>query len=32
MYNSQQTAFTGPTVGDNSWWSGMFRAQRNFYP
>ena len=32
MYNSQQTAFTGPTIGDNSWWSGMFRAQRNFYP
>ncbi|RDV01396.1 porin [Undibacter mobilis] len=20
------------TVGKNSWWSGMFRAQRNFYP
>ncbi len=32
MYNSQQTAFTGATLGDNSWWSGMFRAQRNFYP
>ena len=32
MYQVQNTAFTGPTVGDNSWWSGMFRAQRNFYP
>ncbi len=32
MYQTQNTAFTGPTVGDNSWWSGMFRAQRNFYP
>jgi hypothetical protein len=32
MYQAQQTAFTGATIGDNSWWSGMFRAQRNFYP
>jgi hypothetical protein len=32
MYQKIDTAFTGPTVGDNSWWSGMFRAQRNFYP
>ena len=32
MYNAQQTAFTGPNIGNNSWWSGMFRAQRNFYP
>ena len=32
MYNNMDTAFTGVGVGDNSWWSGMFRAQRNFYP
>jgi hypothetical protein len=32
MYNNLDTAFTGPDVGDNSWWSGMFRVQRNFYP
>jgi hypothetical protein len=32
MYQGQDTAFTGATVGDNSWWSGMFRVQRNFYP
>jgi hypothetical protein len=32
MYNGMSTAFTGPAVGDNSWWSGMFRVQRNFYP
>jgi hypothetical protein len=32
MYNNLDTAFTGATVGDNSWWSGMFRVQRNFYP
>jgi len=32
MYQVQNTAFTGATIGDNSWWSGMFRAQRNFYP
>ncbi len=32
MYNNLDTAFTGPAVGDNSWWSGMFRVQRNFYP
>jgi hypothetical protein len=32
MYNNQDTAFAGATVGDNSWWSGMFRVQRNFYP
>ncbi|MDO9411866.1 MAG: porin, partial [Pseudolabrys sp.] len=32
MYQKQETAFTGPAVGNNSWWSGMFRAQRNFYP
>jgi len=32
MYNSQQSGFTGVNIGDNSWWSGMFRAQRNFYP
>jgi Porin subfamily len=32
MYQSQQTGFAGALVGDNSWWSGMFRAQRNFYP
>ena len=23
---------TTAAVGDNSWWSGMFRVQRNFYP
>jgi hypothetical protein len=32
MYQGLSTAFTGPAVGDNSWWSGMFRVQRNFYP
>ena len=32
MYQNQNTAFTGTAIGDNSWWSGMFRAQRNFYP
>jgi hypothetical protein len=32
MYNNLDTAFTGAAVGDNSWWSGMFRVQRNFYP
>jgi hypothetical protein len=33
MYNSQQSAFgSTATVGDNSWWSGIVRAQRNFYP
>jgi hypothetical protein len=32
MFNNLDTAFTGATVGDNSWWSGMFRVQRNFYP
>jgi hypothetical protein len=32
MYQVQNTAFTGPAIGDNSWWAGMFRAQRNFYP
>ncbi|MBS0532434.1 MAG: porin [Proteobacteria bacterium] len=32
MYNSQQTAFSGASIGDNNWWSGIFRAQRNFYP
>ncbi len=32
MYQNQDSAFTGATIGDNSWWSGMFRAQRNFYP
>ena len=32
MYQVQNTAFTGAGIGDNSWWSGMFRAQRNFYP
>jgi len=32
MYNNQDSAFTGAAIGDNSWWSGMFRAQRNFYP
>nr|WP_246662826.1 porin [Pseudolabrys sp. FHR47] len=32
MYQVQNTAFTGANIGDNSWWSGMFRAQRNFYP
>jgi hypothetical protein len=34
MYNNQNTGFTNVagTVGDNSWWSGMFRVQRNFYP
>ena len=30
MYQNQDTAFTGAAVGDNNWWSGMFRAQRNF--
>jgi hypothetical protein len=32
MYQGLSTAFAGPAVGDNSWWSGMFRVQRNFYP
>ena len=32
MYNKMNTGFTGVGIGDNSWWSGMFRAQRNFYP
>ncbi|MFA6265185.1 MAG: porin [Pseudolabrys sp.] len=32
MYNSEQTAFTAAGVGDTSWWSGIVRAQRNFYP
>jgi hypothetical protein len=32
MYQNQNSAFTGPTLGNNSWWSGMFRAQRNFFP
>jgi hypothetical protein len=32
MYQSQDTAFAGATIGDNSWWSGIVRAQRNFYP
>jgi hypothetical protein len=33
MYNKFNTAF-GSTPGytDKSWWSGMFRVQRNFYP
>jgi len=33
MYNHLDTSF--PTIagfGDQSWWQGMFRAQRNFYP
>jgi Porin subfamily len=32
MYQNQDTAFAGAAVGDLDWWSGMFRAQRNFYP
>jgi hypothetical protein len=32
MYQKETTGFTGATVGNNSWWSGMFRAQRNFFP
>jgi hypothetical protein len=32
MYNNQDTAFSGASVGDNHWWSGIFRVQRNFYP
>ena len=34
MYQNQDTAFPVPAarLGDNDWWSGMFRAQRNFYP
>jgi hypothetical protein len=34
MYNSLDGAYaTGTAVyADKSWWSGMFRAQRNFYP
>jgi len=32
MYNNQESAFTGPAIGDNHWWSGIFRVQRNFYP
>jgi hypothetical protein len=32
MYQVQDSAFTGAAIGDNSWWSGIFRAQRNFYP
>jgi hypothetical protein len=32
MYNNMDTAFTGPTLSDKDWVSGMFRVQRNFYP
>ena len=35
MYQNQDSGYTNPTaglIGNNSWWSGMFRAQRNFYP
>ena len=34
MYQGLNTAYaTGTsTFADKSWWSGMFRAQRNFYP
>ena len=34
MYNALQTAYsTGAAAySDKSWWSGMFRVQRNFYP
>jgi hypothetical protein len=32
MYQNENSAFTGASVGDNHWWSGIFRAQRNFYP
>jgi len=34
MYQGLNTAFaTGTsTYSDKSWWSGMFRVQRNFYP
>ncbi|MDP2294280.1 MAG: porin [Pseudolabrys sp.] len=34
MYNKLNTAFaTGAAAyADKSWWSGMFRVQRNFYP
>ena len=32
MYNHLETAFAGPAIDDESWVSGMFRVQRNFYP
>ncbi|RDV01038.1 porin, partial [Undibacter mobilis] len=36
MYQGISSDFAAPaagtTAGSNSWWSGMFRAQRNFYP
>jgi hypothetical protein len=32
MYNNLDTAFSGPTIADKDWVSGMFRVQRNFYP
>jgi len=38
MYNNVNTAFDGGTSAtlgtfeDKSWWQGMFRVQRNFYP
>jgi hypothetical protein len=33
MYNHLDTAFRTPGVfEDRSWWSGIFRVQRNFYP
>ena len=32
MYQNEQSAYAGAAVGNNSWWSGMFRAQRNFWP
>jgi len=38
MYNHIDTAFEGAalggglTAGDQGWWQGMFRVQRNFYP
>ena len=33
MYqNHERCVYRRRTVGDNDWWSGMFRAQRNFYP
>jgi len=38
MYNHVNTAFAGTpatataSYGDQGWWSGIFRVQRNFYP
>lgn len=32
MYQGLNTAWAGATFEDKTWWSGMFRVQRNFYP